>query len=78
MQEKKSWELEPEEKTRIQRETAEIAKKYREQENQQSQVPSQTLQQDDFQPMQQGQIQQPMPQQPMPQQAMPDIGGMEL
>lgn len=73
MQEKKSWELEPEEKTRIQRETAEIAKKYREQENQQSQVPSQTLQQDDFQPMQQGQIQQPMP-----QQAMPDIGGMEL
>ena len=73
MQGKKSWELEPEEKSKIQRETAQIAKKYREQEEQQKQAPTQDLQQGDFQPMQQGQVQQPMPQQPMP-----DMGGMEL
>lgn len=73
MQEKKSWELEPEEKTRIQRETAKIAKRYREQEEQQRQAPTQDLQQGDFQQMQEGQVQQPIPQQPMP-----DMGGMEL
>ena len=66
--EKKSWELEPEEKTRIQRETAEIAKTYREQEEQQSQMPIQTLQQ--------GQVIQE--QQPPVQQPIMDIGGMEL
>lgn len=70
---KKSWELEPEEKTRIQRETAKIAKRYREQEEQQRQAPTQDLQQGDFQQMQEGQVQQPIPQQPMP-----DMGGMEL
>ena len=47
-QEKKSWELEPEEKARIQRETAEIAKKFREQEEQQKQVPTQEIQQGNF------------------------------
>ena len=69
--EKKSWELEPEEKTRIQRETAEIAKTYREQEEQQIQMPIQTLQQG-----QDGQVIQE--QQPPVQQPMMDIGGMEL
>ena len=77
-QEKKSWELEPEEKARIQRETAEIAKKFREQEEQQKQVPTQeiqqgNMQQGDFTQMQQGQIPQQIPQQPMQ-----DFGGMEL
>lgn len=69
-QEKKSWELEPEEKARIQSETAVIAKRFREQEEQQKQVPIQEIQQGN---MQQGQIPQQMPQQPMQ-----DFGGMEL
>lgn len=77
-QEKKSWELEPEEKTRIQRETAEIAKRFREQEEQQKQAPTQekqqgNIQQGDFTQMQQGQMPQQIPQQPMQ-----DFGGMEL
>lgn len=46
--EKKSWELEPEEKGRIQKEAAQIAEKYMEQEEQQKQVPIQELQQDDY------------------------------
>lgn len=41
--EKKSWELEPEEKARIQKETAEIAKRHREQQEQQKQEPSQNF-----------------------------------
>lgn len=69
-QEKKSWELEPEEKARIQRETAEIAKRFREQEEQQKQAPIQEIQQGN---MQQGQIQQQIP-----QQSIQDFGGMEL
>ena len=73
VQEKKSWELEPEEKARIQREIAEIAKRYREQEEQQRQAPTQDLQQGNFQPMQEGQNQPPMQQPPMQ-----DLGGMEL
>ena len=77
-QEKKSWELEPEEKARIQRETAEIAKRFREQEEQQKQTPTQemqqgNIQQGDFTQMQQGQMPQQIPQQPMQ-----DFGGMEL
>ena len=44
--EKKSWELEPNEKIRIQRETAEIAKIFREQENQQKHSTMQEMQQD--------------------------------
>ena len=77
-QEKKSWELEPEEKARIQRETAEIAKRFREQEEQQKQAPAQemqqgNIQQGDFTQMQQGQMPQQIPQQPMQ-----DFGGMEL
>lgn len=71
--EKKSWELEPEEKARIQRETAEIAKRFREQEEQQKQAPTQEMQQGDYTQIQQGQIPQQMPQQPMQ-----DFGGMEL
>ena len=77
-QEKKSWELEPEEKAKIQRETAEIAKRFREQEKQQKQVPTQeikqgNMQQGDFTQIQQGQISQQIPQQPLQ-----DFGGMEL
>lgn len=67
--EKKSWELEPEEKARIQKETAQIAEKYREQEEQQKQEPTQELQQGDY-----TQIQQQVP----PQQPSIDMGGMEL
>ena len=79
--EKKSWELEPEEKTRIQKETAEIAKRHREQTEQQKH--SQTLQQGNNQQetnyeystnqtAQQGQV--------PPQQQSPimEMGGMEL
>ena len=72
--EKKTWELEPEEKARIQRETAEIGRKYREQEEQQMLNPTQNLQQEGYQ---QGDMQQQM-QQPIPQQPMQDMGGMEL
>lgn len=46
--EKKSWKLDPEEKGRIQKEAAQIAEKYMEQEEQQKQVPIQELQQDDY------------------------------
>ena len=67
-QEKKSWELGPEEKSKIQRETAEIAKKYREQLIQQTQVQQQNQEQANPQ-MIQGQV---------PQQPVMDIGGMEL
>ena len=67
--EKKSWELEPEEKARIQKETAQIAEKYRDQEEQQKQAPIQELQQGDYTQMQQ---------QVPPQQPSIDMGGMEL
>lgn len=81
--EKKSWKLDSEEKIRIQRETAEIAKRHREQEKQQKQVPTQTLQQEEYkqqtgyehtmtQSVEQGQI---PPQQQLP---MVDTGEMEL
>lgn len=65
-------------KARIQRETAEIAKRFREQEEQQKQAPAQemqqgNIQQGDFTQMQQGQMPQQIPQQPMQ-----DFGGMEL
>lgn len=66
---KKSLELEPEEKARIQKETAEIAKRFREQEEQQKQAPAQKLQQSDY-----TQMQQQIP----PQQPPIDMGGMEL
>lgn len=69
--EKKSWELEPDEKARIQRESAEIARKHREQQEQQSQQ-TQTQQQNQKQgdaQMIQGQV---------PQQPVMDMGGMEL
>lgn len=69
--EKKSWELEPEEKARIQRESAEIARRHREQQEQQSQQ-TQTQQQNQEQgdaKMIQGQV---------PQQPIVDMGGMEL
>lgn len=64
VQEKKTWELEPEEKTRIQQETAEILQKYREQQEQQKQVPNQEIQQRQV-PVQ-------------PQQPMMDMGGKEM
>lgn len=70
-QEKQSWELEPEEKAKIQRETAEIAKKHREkqeQQAQQTQVQQQNQEQANPQ-MIQGQV---------PQQPVMDMGGMEL
>lgn len=71
--EKKSWELEPEEKARIQRETVEIAKRFREQEEQQKQGSPQEMQQGDYTQIQQNQIPQQIPQQPMQ-----DFGGIEL
>lgn len=72
-EEKKSWELEPEEKARIQKVTAQIAEKHREQETQQKQIP---LQQQEYQNGQN--IAQPM-QQPIPAQQPPiDMEGMEL
>ena len=71
--EKKSWELEPDEKARIQKETAQIAQKHREQEEQQKQV---TLQQEGYQNDQN--IAQPVQQQIPPQQSSIDMGGMEL
>ena len=86
VQEKKSWELEPEEKTRIQKETAKIAQKHREQKEQQRQVQNQELQQgqankqggefqqENTEQLQQGQAQVPV----QPQQPMMDMGGMEL
>ena len=67
--EKKSWELEPEEKARIQRETVAIAKRFREQEEQQKQAPTQEIPQGDYTQMQQ---------QVPPQQPLIDMGGMEL
>ena len=88
MQEKKSWELEPEEKTRIQKETAKIAQKHREQQEQQKQVQNQELQQgqgnkqggayqqENTEQLNQGKAQVPVPVQP--QQHNMDMGGMEL
>lgn len=70
--EKKSWELEPEEKARIQKETAQIVQKHREQE-QQKQVP---LQQEEYQNGQN--ITQPVQQQIPTQQPPIDMGEMEL
>lgn len=70
--EKKSWELEPDEKTKIQKETAEIAKQHREREEQQAQQPMLEASQEQPQPdsqVMQGQV---------PQQPVADIGGMEL
>lgn len=67
VQEKKSWDLEPDEKARIQSESAEIAKKHREQQSQQTQT-QQSQEQGDAQ-MIQGQV---------PQQPVMDMGGMEL
>lgn len=88
VQQKKSWELEPEEKARIQRETAEIAQKHREQQKQKNQVQNQELQQgqvnkqgNEYQPQnaeQANQVQEQVPVQPVPQQPMIDMGGMEL
>ena len=86
VQEKKSWELEPDEKTRIQKETAKIAQKHREKQEQQKQVQNQELQQgqankqggefqqENTEQLQQGQAQVPV----QPQQPMMDMGGMEL
>lgn len=86
--EKKSWELEPEEKARIQKQTAEIAKRHREQEEKQKQSPAQELQSQGLQhdqSMQHGQYQQGDTQiegqvstTPPPAQPMMDVGGMEL
>lgn len=70
-QEKKSWELEPEEKVKIQRETAEIAKKHREQQEQQTQ-------QTQVQEQKQEQANPQMIQGQVPQQPVMDMGGMEL
>lgn len=86
VQEKKSWELEPEEKTRIQKETAKIAQKHREQQEQQKQVKNQELQQGqankqggEFQQENTDQLQQGQAEVPIqPQQPMMDMGGMEL
>lgn len=74
--EKKSWELEPEEKARIQKETAEIAKRHREQEEKQSQQTQ--VQQQNFEQSQQNQNDVQMVQGQIPQQPMMDMGGMEL
>ena len=86
VQEKKSWELEPDEKTRIQKETAKIAQKHREKQEQQKQVQNQELQQgqankqggelqqENTEQLQQGQEQVTI----QPQQPMMEIGGMEL
>ena len=83
---KKLGELEPEEKTRIQKETAKIAQKHREQQEQQKQEQNQELQQgqankqggefqqENTEQLQQGQAQVPV----QPQQPMMDMGGMEL
>lgn len=74
--EKKSWELEPEEKARIQKETAEIAKRHREQEEKQSQQTQ--VQQQNVEQSQQNQNDAQMIQGQIPQQPMMDMGGMEL
>ena len=71
--EKKFWKLEPDEKARIQKETAQIAQKHREQEEQQKQIP---LQQEEYQNGQN--IAQPVQQQIPPRQPTIDMGGMEL
>ena len=86
VQEKKSWELEPEEKTRIQKETAKIAQKHREQQEQQKQVQCQELQRGqankqggEYQQENTEQLNQEQAQIPVqPQQPMMDMGGMEL
>lgn len=84
VQEKKSWELEPEEKARIQKETAEIAKRHRERQEKQKQAPQQEFgqNQENIQQTQQvaqegqerNQEQAPIP----PPRPMMDMGGMEL
>ena len=74
--EKKSWELEPEEKARIQKETAEIAKRHRKQEEKQSQQTQ--VQQQNVEQSQQNQNDAQMIQGQIPQQPMMDMGGMEL
>lgn len=74
--EKKSWELEPEEKARIQKETAEIAKRHREQEEKKSQQTQ--VQQQNVEQSQQNQNDAQMIQGQIPQQPMMDMGGMEL
>ena len=61
------------EKARIQRETVEIAKRFREQEEQQKQGSPKEMQQGDYTQIQQNQKPQQIPQQPMQ-----DFGGMEL
>ena len=81
--EKKSWELEPEEKAKIQRESAKIAQKHREQQREEK-TQNQELQQD--QPSKQQDVaqqgdMQPINQEQIPiqsQQPMMDMGGMEL
>lgn len=72
-EERRSWELEPEEKARIQKETIKIAEKYREQEEQQNQIP---LQQREYQNDQN--IAQSMQQQIPEQQSPINMGDMEL
>ena len=74
--EKKSWELEPEEKARIQKETTEIAKRHREQEEKQMQEQQQNVKQTQQNVQNQGDAQ--MIQGQIPQQPMMDMGGMEL
>ena len=75
--EKKPWELEPEEITRIQNETAKIAQRYRKQKAQAQQVPTQEAQH-----VQEGSIQgdsQSINNEQVPvQQPMVDMGDMEL
>lgn len=65
-EEKKSWELEPDEKTRIQRESVEIAEKHREQQDKQPQQQNQE------------QVETQMIQGQAPQQPIRDMGDMEL
>lgn len=82
--EKKSWELEPEEKTRIQKESVEIAKRHREQQENQKQFPQQEVghNQENIQQTQQvvqeGQQINQQQQVPVQQQPIMDMGGMEL
>lgn len=70
--EKKTWELEPGEKVRIQKETVEIAKQHREKQEQQVQQP--TLEASQEQPQADSQVMQGQ----VPQQPIMDVGGIEL
>lgn len=75
-QEKKSWELNPEEKTKIQKDSTKIAQKHSEQEQIQKQTQNQEIEQGQNSNVQQyEQIQQQVPVQ---QQPIMDMGGMEL